>query len=474
MQLKLKNDSKSTAVPNLFIECCAKAPEKYTQAYLLTLMYASNNNTVDMEMICARLGMSRNEFIEVFTYWQDKGLAMVENNDSIGITVGGVYRRPDEDLYTEREFNQKLQAIFGSRQLSPHEYLKIYDYTDMFGLPKPVVLLLAEYCVLLRGRRVSIAYIDKVAKSWAEEEAIDTEEKAEEKIASYKTAASGIVRVLKQLGITRREPTQDEEELYRKWTGEWGFTLEAVLTACSHTTAAREPSMKYLDRIIERLYSQGSTTSRKIAEDKTHSEKSTKNIQELMRIMGEASLKPSLEYENLYHKWTKVYGFDMDMLVFAAKVSGAHGKKPLPYIDAVLTDWYNKRIQTLEDAESFISERQALDERIEAVFRASGISRSVTDIHRKAYAKWSGEWGINDDAILLAAEISSLSENPYRYLSTILTNWHNAGVRTLKDAQRETKKYSVNQNVKKDFLYNERPTENYDHLAIDFFSDEGA
>jgi DnaD/phage-associated family protein len=474
MQLQLKNDSKSTAVPNRFIECCLKAPEKYTESYLLTLMYASNNKEINFEILFARLRMSQPEFIEVFTYWQEKGLAIIENkNNGIGLTLGGVYCEPDEDLYTEREFNQKLQTIFGSRQLSPHEYLKIYDYTDMFGLPKPVVLLLAEYCVLLKGRRVSVAYMDKVAKSWAEEEAIDTEEKAKEKIAAYKTAASGIARVLKQLGITRREPTQDEADLYQKWTGEWGFTLEAIITACSHTTAAREPSMKYLDRILERLFAQGSTTSRKIAEDKTLSERSIKNIQELMRIVGEANLKPSVEYESLYHKWTNVYGFDMDMLSLAARHSGSRGKKPLPYIDAVLTDWYNKRISTAEGAKRYITERQAFDERIKAVFKAAGISRSVTDIHRKAYTKWNEKWEINSDAILLAAEISSLSENSYRYLNTILTNWHNAGVKTLKDAQRETKKYSGKSNVSERASY-ERPIGKYDHLAVDLFNDEGA
>lgn len=475
MQLQLKNDSKSTSVPNRFIECCLSAPEKYTEPYLYTLMYSSHSKAIDFDMLCARLNMDQQEIINVFMYWQDKGLAHIVNTSNyIGLELGD-FLKPDDDLYTEREFNQKLQSIFGSRQLSPHEYLKIYDYTDTFRLPKKVVLLLAEYCVLLKGRRVSIAYMDKVAKSWAEEENIDTEEKANEKIASYKTASSGIARVLKQLGMSDREPTKDEEELFAKWTGDWGFTLEAILTACSHTTAAREPSMKYLDRILERLYSQGSTTSRSITENKTYADRSNKNIQELMRMLGELSLKPSLEYESLYRKWTSVYGYNMDMLTKAAKFLGSRGRKPLPYLDAVLTDWYNNRISSPEEANAYISEQQALDESVEAVFKAAGITRSVSDVHRKAYIKWNSEWGINHDAILIAAEISMLVDNPYRYLNTILTNWHNAGVRTLKDAQRETKKYMGKGNTAETKnAYFERPTENYDHLAVDPFADEGA
>lgn len=471
MQLQLKNNSKSTAVPNRFIECCLNAPARYTESYLYTLMYSCCNEVCDFDMLCARLGLDQREVMDVFEYWQDKGLARIVNtNNRIGLELGD-FCSPEDDLYTEREFNQQLQTIFGSRQLSPHEYLKIYDYTDTFRLPKKVVLMLAQYCVLLKGKRVSIAYMDKVAKSWAEEEHIDTVEKASEKIAAFKTASSGIMRVLKQLGISGREPTKDEEELFAKWTGEWSFTLEAILTACSHTTAAREPSFKYLDRILERLHAQGSTTSRKISESKAHAERSLKNIQELMRILGELSLKPPLEYESLYYKWTNVYGYNMDMLTKAAKFLSTRGRKPLPYVDAILTDWYNNRITTPEDADSYIAEQRALDKRIEAVFKEAGITRGITDAHRRAYLKWTKEWGISHDAILIAAEISMLVDNPYRYLNTILTNWHNAGVHTVKDAQRETKKYSVSHAADESF---ERPTENYDHLAIDPFADEGA
>ncbi|MDD5017321.1 MAG: DnaD domain protein [Eubacteriales bacterium] len=475
MQLQLKNNSKSTAVPNRFIECSLTAPEKYTASYLLGLMYASTNQDIDFDMFCARLDMSEDDVIGAFEYWQKRGFAHIVNTDKLCFEFGVFSgEKPEDDLYTEREFNQKLQNIFGSRQLSPHEYIKIYDYTDMFHLPKKVVLALAEYCVLMKGRRVGISYMDKVAQSWAELEYIDTEEKAREKIAHFKTASSGVLRVLKQLGISGRGPTKDEAVLFDKWTGLWGFTLEAVLTACAHTTAAREPSMKYLDRILERLKADGDTTSRKISEKKSQSDSFSKNIKELMHIIGEPSLKPSYEYESLYQKWTSVYGFDMDMLIMAARLSGSRGKKPFPYLDDILTDWYNNRVLTAADARAYIALRQTMDKRITAVFETAGIAKKVTDAHRKTYARWNTECGISHDAILLAAEISSLSENPYRYLNTILSNWHDAGVKTLADAQRETKKYSVKQNTASRRASYERPIENYDHLAIDFFKDEGA
>jgi DnaD/phage-associated family protein len=380
----------------------------------------------------------------------------------------------EEDLYTEREFNKMLQSLFGTRQLSPHDYLKVYDYTDTFGLNKKVVLALVEYCILLKGRRVSISYLDKVAKTWAEDEHIDTEQKARDYIESYKMMSSGITSVLKQLGLAGRGPTQDEYTLFQKWTSQWGFTLEAILTACAKTTAAREPSFKYLDKILERLQERGLITSRTIAESHAQNEKESAVLKEIMHLLGEPSLKPSFEHESLYQKWTTVYGFEKDILVFAAKQVGARGKKPFTYLDSVLTDWYNNRILTLAQARRYMAEQKELDAHIATVFETAGIPKSPTDAHRKIYARWHHTWGLSHDAILLAAEISTLSENPYRYLNTILSNWHGAGVKTLADAQRETKKHHNGQTGAAARESFERPVENYDHLAVNLFEDEGA
>ena len=479
MQLHLKNHPTSTAVPNRFIECCIGAPEKYTESYLLGLMYCASGEDIDFQLFCTMLGMSEGEVIGAFEYWQKKGLARILNSNKLCFEFGDfLANRSGDDLYTEREYNQMLQTLFGSRQLSPHEYLKIYDYTDTFGLNKKVVLAMVEYCILLKGRRVSIAYIDKVAQNWAEDENIDTVEKAQAKIASYKTTSSGILRVLKQLGMNSRGPTQDESALFSKWTVDWGFTLDAILTACAHTTSAREPSMKYLDRILERLKNEGHTTSRTISEAAEETESTSKTLKELMHLLGEPSQKPSFEYESLFQKWTDIYGFSSDMLLMAAKLPVNHGKKPFASLDGVLTNWYNNRIATPAAAKKFITEQTSLDKCLTAVFDAAGIARSITDTNRKLYLRWIEEYELSHDAILLAAEISSLSDNPYRYLGTILANWHAAGVKTLADAQRETKKHGsgktgANNNAAKP-AYFERPTENYDHLAIDFFKDEGA
>ena len=132
-------------------------------------------------------------------------------------------------------------------------------------------------------------------------------------------------------------------------------------------------------------------------------------------------------------------------------------------------------IMTPQEAKRHIAAQAELDKRLTAVFEAAGIARAVTEASRKLYARWHEAWGLSHDVILLAAEISSLSENPYRYLSTLLSNWHEAGVKTLADAQRETKKRGSRRLAAGakpvDFAH---PEEDYDRLAVNLFEDEGA
>ena len=230
--------------------------------------------------------------------------------------------------------------------------------------------------------------------------------------------------------------------------------------------------MKYLDRILERLRADGHVTSREISESKNESDTTKNDIQTLLHIIGESSLRPSLEYENLYYKWTRIYGFGMDMLTLAAQISGAQGKKPLPGLDDILTDWLQQPHHHSAAAKAFMAQQQAFDTRISAVFDTAGIPRRITDAHRRIYARWHTEWGLGHDAILLAAEISTLSDNPYRYLNSILKNWHEAVSRRW--PMRSNKHSSRPVSAPSQRASYERPIENCDHLAEDLFADEGA
>ena len=75
-----------------------------------------------------------------------------------------------------------------------------------------------------------------------------TAEDAEAFFAHSKKVQDGARTVLRRLG-KRRQPSQDELDLYRKWTQEWRYEPEAILEACAETTKG-EPTFAYLDGIL--------------------------------------------------------------------------------------------------------------------------------------------------------------------------------------------------------------------------------
>lgn len=179
-----------------------------------------------------------------------------------GAVFAGAGTAAAANPYPDREFNETLQALFSDRELSYSDYKVFYEILEVYGLSRPVILLLAEYCINTnrKGNRVSVSYIRQVAKAWAQE-GIDTIEHAQMHMAALAETAGGAREVLRLLKINR-PATDSEQELYQKWEKEWGFSFAAIKAACAATTSARYPSMKYLDGILKNMRQGGHCHSR--------------------------------------------------------------------------------------------------------------------------------------------------------------------------------------------------------------------
>lgn len=97
------------------------------------------------------------------------------------------------------------------------------------------------FCKLAFG-----ACVQDLASFRAFEERLDT--------TTHKT-----IEVLKLLG-KRNNPSEPQKELYRKWTWDWKFTHEMVLLAVERTTGADNPSLNYVDSILEAWKTKGILT----------------------------------------------------------------------------------------------------------------------------------------------------------------------------------------------------------------------
>jgi DnaD/phage-associated family protein len=435
------------SVPGSFIKTyMVESPGEYVKVYLMGLLYLSENRQEDIHGFCKSLGLSCDEVIRAFEYWQQKGLIRIQNGQSLSFQYNFKAAPASSDLYTEQAYNVALQKLFGSRILTPADYNKIYDYTDIFRLPKEVVLVLVEYCVKAKGKSISFSYIDAIAKAWTEE-GVSSAKEAETKLERYEAGISNAGKVLEHLGIMNRLPTKDEISLYNKWTKDWGFSLDAVKMACMNTTKSRNPSMKYLDTILKDLYEKNRLTSSSIYSDIEENEVQSEKIKKLLSELGLSTLTVTPEHIAFFRKWSTVFPYDM--ILYAARQSAKYAKKSIAYVEKVLASWDAAGYRSVAEVESRIKANALLNKKLESVFKLAGIQKSATEADRKKYIKWTKEWDFAQEVLELACEISSVSDNPYRYLEKLLSIWYEKGIKTLAQATQEVKKTPVKAPEKK-------------------------
>ena len=281
-----------TPVPTVFLKkYMCTAPPDYAKVYLFGLCLAhAGEQMSDIEMEEA-LHMTSVQIETALNYWETKGLVTIKNTgrtllyDFVQMPEEKAEEKPKKKapIYEYAGYNNMLNTLL-NRTLSAGDLQKIYDYTDVFGLPQDVVITMIEYCVVGRGSSVSVAYLDKVAQAWAEE-GIDSREKAQQKIEEYKAVSGGAKMVMKQMGLIGKNPGKTEMDYYNKWTEKWGFTHESILYAMRDKEFAKDQPFKYLDAILRGLYEQGVTTSRKISEYNATRERKQANIKEILAAL---------------------------------------------------------------------------------------------------------------------------------------------------------------------------------------------
>ena len=110
---------------------------------------------------------------------------------------------------------------------------------------------LIEYCV--ENGHTSMHYIQKVALSWCERHIKTVSEAKASSMAYNKNCYS----ILGAFGIKGRAPAPSEMEYIKRWTSEYGFSLDLILNACARTmNAIHQPSFDYTESILKKWLEQ--------------------------------------------------------------------------------------------------------------------------------------------------------------------------------------------------------------------------
>ena len=151
------------------------------------------------------------------------------------------------ELKQNEEVSQLLYIAeqYLAKTLTPIEMQKIFFFYDELHMSADLIEYLLEYCVS-RGRK-SMRYIETVALAWTRD-GVTTVEMARDASSRF---SKDYYTILKAMGISGRNPVENEISYIDTWRKTYGFDLELIQEACSRTVLSTgQPSFQYADKIL--------------------------------------------------------------------------------------------------------------------------------------------------------------------------------------------------------------------------------
>lgn len=289
--LKLHNhlQMNSTWIENDFIDnYMVRANGEYVKVYLFLLRHLQNpHTTVTISAIADCLENTEKDILRALKYWEKEGLITLTYdsvNEIDGISIGGEPAETCEEVIIEdakpanepepvsipeeipeekpvtksssiEQFKNRKELkslLFIAEQylgktLSGTDIEAITYFYDTLHFSADLVEYLIEYCV--ENGHKSIHYIQKVALAWSEEN-ITTVDQAKNSSKFYN---KNCYSILNAFGIKGRAAAAPELAYIKKWTEEYGFSLDLIIEACNRTMAKlHQPSFEYTDSILKK------------------------------------------------------------------------------------------------------------------------------------------------------------------------------------------------------------------------------
>ena len=261
----------STEVENLMInEFFTNANGDYVKVYLLGLMRAKHGIVEDRNKTANILSITPDEIDAAWDYWESVGVIRrdyMPDDDSYRVVFLSQISRfygnkksgssaSDGGEQESRLVDLDLKHLYDTyesasgRSIPSSDARKIADTVGTFGVAPEVYAYAIKYSS--DNGHNDIRYINKVAINWHKE---GCNSEADVKALLDKDAKRRYLygRIFKEIGFNRQWNSGDCEMMDR-WFDQFGYNIEEVLEAVKLTAGKREPSLRYVDAVLENKY----------------------------------------------------------------------------------------------------------------------------------------------------------------------------------------------------------------------------
>ena len=433
----------STAVSNLFLsEYMPTAKGDHVRVYLYGLMLLHNGDeTVTIEDIALKLGMEKHEVLGAFRHWEFVGLVQRESDNPPAYR----YLHPIQLEAEGRQqidpkwlaFVESIHSQFGNeRTLHAGEISAACEWVEVDHLPQEVVLLFIRHMIDTKGKNFSFtaAYTNELIGEIINAGAMTMDEAAAV-LERDRAVQDGAKALLRRLGVSRRNPSRDEIELYRKWLREWHYTAEAIEAACAETTKTSSPSFAYLDTILRRMLERhgGATTTEAETLALRDRQNKLRRLLDLLKLDKDALVNEGTLawYQALSQR------FDEQVIELAAKWCAEDNKCTLEALEQVLERWQERGATTVDEVGALLKPIREQQQLLQTLWHLWGRRDRRGKQDYDMIGKWQSDWGFSTDLILSVAPWATEAERPMSYLDSVLSGLHEKGIHSYEGAKAE-------------------------------------
>ena len=144
-------------------------------------------------------------------------------------------------------------------------------------------------------------------------------------------------------------------------------------------------------------------------------------------------------------------GFDKNLLLQIAEFCFKTSIRTLEGMNTTISKFYKLGLVTSTAFDEYMNGILREDNAIKTILEQLNITRNVNYIDRANYKTWINDWKIPEELLAYAVQISKDKDNPFKYLTKVLADYHEKGIKTIEEAKNNTPIFTTEKNNGKNF-----------------------
>ncbi|MCT8977578.1 DnaD domain protein [Clostridium sp. CX1] len=194
---------------------------------------------------------------------------------------------------------------------------------------------------------------------------------------------------------------------------------------------------------------------------------STKDmLQDIEKLLGRPLSSKEM---TMYIGWLKDFDFSPEIILLLIQYCASKGKTDCRYIEKIAIAWFDSKIKTVDDAQSFIKKHEDKWVKIRKILNYLGIKDAeIMKPQEEMLDKWINSYGFPLELIFKACDIcfQRINKADFKYIDGILGSWYKDKITTVEDVdKKDVKKANRTNNNSSSFKNN-----NYNKAANSTFN----